>query len=215
MIDTLPKTGTLFIVSAPSGAGKTSLVKALICADKSLDISISHTTRARRPGEVDGKDYHFIEEAEFATMRSAGAFLEHAAVFDHHYGTSHASVDQILSKGIDAILEIDWQGAAQIRHNFADAVSIFILPPSASELDARLRLRGQDNEQVIARRMRDAVREMSHYAEYDYIVVNDDFDHALVDLQAIVSARRCRREAQQVRLAPLIKDLLGVQTSEK
>lgn len=209
MIDTLPKTGTLFIVSAPSGAGKTSLVKALVRADTSLDISISHTTRARRPSEIHGKDYYFVKEAEFAAMRSAGAFLEHAAVFDHHYGTSHSSVDQILSKGVDAILEIDWQGAEQIRQNYADAVSIFILPPSASELDARLRLRGQDNEQIISRRMQDAVREMSHYAEYDYIVVNDDFNHALNDLQAIVSARRCRREAQQIRLAQLIKDLLN------
>lgn len=214
MSDVLPATGTLFIVSAPSGAGKTTLVKALVRSEPRLDISVSHTTRAPRQGEEDGVDYHFIDENVFAELVTQGAFLEHAGVFDHHYGTSTAGVEALLRKGVDVLLEIDWQGAAQVRAQRPDCVLIFVLPPSAATLEARLRGRGKDNEQVIHRRMRDAVREMSHYSEYDYLIVNDDFNRALDDLRGIVQAQRCRRERQQVELAGLLTELLAARQAD-
>lgn len=191
--------GHLFVVSAPSGGGKTSLVAALIESTEDLCPSVSHTTRARRPGEQDGVDYHFVDDATFAAMASAGEFLEHATVFDHRYGTSRAAIEGHLAAGRDVVLDIDWQGGRLVRGAVPDAVSVFILPPSIEELERRLRGRGMDSEAVIARRMRDAVSEMSHYEEYDFLVINDDFERALAGLASIVRAARHRREVQQER----------------
>ena len=201
--------GELFVVSAPSGAGKTSLVKALAAAEPALCISVSHTTRPRREGERDGVDYHFVDKPTFQAMIADGAFLEHACVFDHHYGTSRATVDTALDAGQDVVLEIDWQGARQVRDKVPGCVSVFVLPPSRETLLARLRGRGRDPAEVIERRMHDAVAEMSHYDEFDYLVVNDDFQRALAELGEIVHARRlgCRRQA--VRYRELIRSLLA------
>ena len=182
--------GTLYIVSAASGAGKTSLLRALMERDPQLVISVSHTTRAPRPGEVEGRDYHFVDEQAFLELVAAGAFLEHAQVFDRRYGTTHAAVAADLDAGRDVLVEIDWQGARQIREQWPDTVSVFILPPSRQALEQRLRARGQDSEAVIADRMAAAVSEMSHAREYDYLVWNDDFETALADLEAIIRARR-------------------------
>lgn len=201
--------GTLFIFSAPSGAGKTSLVKALLQQTSHIGISVSHTTRAPRPGEVDGQDYHFVSVEQFRDMISASAFLEHAQVFDNFYGTSQAWVEQELAAGRDVILEIDWQGAQQVRRLMTDAVSVFIVPPSITALEQRLTGRGQDDAETIARRMRDAQSEMSHYGEYDYLIVNDDFDNALAELRSVVVARRHRLAAQQVRHADTLASLLA------
>ena len=201
--------GTLYIISAPSGAGKTSLVKKLVVADPQVTVSVSHTTRAMRPGEVNGVDYHFTAQADFKTMIESGAFLEHAQVFDNFYGTSQQHVEQQLLDGKDVILEIDWQGARQVRRLITDAVSIFILPPSTAVLRQRLESRGQDDKTVIDRRMRDAVSEMSHYAEFDYMVVNDDFEQALQQLRCIIRANRQRQLCQQSLLAPLLIELLN------
>ncbi len=201
-------TGTLYIFSAPSGAGKTSLVKALLAETEGIEVSVSHTTRAMRPGEQDGVDYHFISKDEFENLVEADAFLEHAQVFDNFYGTARSSIETRLAAGADVILEIDWQGARQVRAWKSDAVSVFILPPSRQALEARLRGRGQDNEEIIARRMRDAVSESSHYAEFDYLVINDQFELALQDLQAIVRARRLREPVQAQRHAALLAGLL-------
>lgn len=200
--------GTLYVISAPSGAGKTSLVKALIEQTTAIGVSVSHTTRAKREGEQDGVDYHFIEKAAFESMVTESAFLEHAKVFDNYYGTAIANIETKLQQGEDVILEIDWQGAAQVRKQLPYSVNIFILPPSQSALEERLRGRGQDSEEIIARRMRDAKSETSHYAEYDYLVVNDDFEQALIELRSIVFARRCRYPVQSQRLAALLKELL-------
>lgn len=200
---------TLFIISAPSGAGKTSLVKALVETMPAIVVSVSHTTRWQRPGEREGIDYHFIKREEFEHMVVQGAFLEHARVFDNYYGTSRAGVLEKLENGFDVILEIDWQGARQIRQVFKETVTICILPPSRAALEQRLTARGQDNAEIIQRRMRDAVSEMSHYAEADYLIVNDDFSAALNDLCAIVRARRLRRSAQEQRLQALLQDLLA------
>ncbi|MDN3516914.1 guanylate kinase [Aquisalimonas lutea] len=202
-------TGTLYIISAPSGAGKTSLVKALVDTIPGLSISVSHTTRPRRDGEVDGVDYHFVDAEAFEAMAAAGDFLEHARVFGNAYGTARSSVEEQLEVGTDVILEIDWQGAQQVRAALPDAVSVFILPPSRRELERRLRARGKDSEDVIARRLREAQSEMSHYHEYDYLVVNDAFGHALEELVAIARARRLRLAAQQERLGDTLQDLLG------
>ncbi len=201
--------GTLFIVSAPSGAGKTSLLKRLKEELSGVVISVSHTTRSKRPGEVDGKDYFFVSYEEFETLLSQDAFLEYARVFDNYYGTSRQQVLENLEKGLDVILEIDWQGARQVRVKIPDSRSIFILPPSLKVLEKRLRSRAQDSEETIARRMRDARNEMSHFHEYDYLVVNDEFEHALSDLKCILIADRLRMERQQWQLENVLEDLLG------
>jgi guanylate kinase len=201
--------GTLFIVSAPSGAGKTSLVKALRRSFAGLTVSVSHTTRPRRPGEEHGRDYFFVERQEFERMIETGEFLEHARVFDHHYGTARRTVEIALAGGRDVLLEIDWQGARQIRQALPDCVSIFILPPSRTTLEERLKARGQDDPETIARRMRDAISEMSHYREYDYLVVNDDFDQALAELRAIVVASGLSTARQAEKHRALIEGLLG------
>lgn len=191
--------GHLFVVSAPSGGGKTSLVAALIEATEDLCPSVSHTTRPQRPGEEDGVDYHFVDAPTFDRMAASGEFLEHATVFDHRYGTSRGAIETHLHAGRDVILDIDWQGGRLIRAAAPDALSVFILPPSIEELERRLRGRGMDSDAVIARRMRDAVSEMSHYDEYDYLVINDDFERALAGLGSIVRAARHRRSVQQER----------------
>ncbi len=201
--------GTLYIISAPSGAGKTSLVREVLAAMPGLRLSISHTTRPMRPGEKDGVHYRFVGVTEFQAMIAAGAFLEYAQVFDNYYGTSKAGVVEQLRGGQDVILEIDWQGARQMRQLFPEAVAIFILPPSLEVLESRLRARGQDSEAVIARRLSEAHTEMTHYKEYDYIVVNEDFGRAVIDLQSIMRGHNLRREAQATALAPLLKSLLG------
>lgn len=200
--------GQLYIISAPSGAGKTSLVSALISAMQGIAVSISHTTRPKRPGENDGVNYHFVSEDKFDQMVTTGEFLEYARVFDHAYGTSRQTVEALLASGTDVILEIDWQGAREISQHKPDCVRIFILPPSYRELEQRLKRRGEDDAAVVERRMRDAVTEMSHYDEYDYIVVNDDFHTALADITSIIRANRMRIKVQQQRLAPLLRDLL-------
>ncbi len=201
-------TGTLYIVAAPSGAGKTSLVQALLEGLPGIEVSISYTTRPARPGEQEGVNYHFVDPPTFRRMISEGAFLEHAEVFGNHYGTARANILERLRQGVDVILEIDWQGARQVRRALPEAVGIFILPPSREVLEQRLRSRGQDSSSTIERRMRDAVNEISHYSEFDYLVVNDSFDDALADLRSIVQARRLRRAVQQQRLAPLLEQLL-------
>ena len=185
--------GILFIVSAPSGAGKTSLLKALVESTDRVCVSVSHTTRAPRPGEADGQHYHFVDTATFERMVAAGEFVEHARVFDNHYGTSAAAVMSELVAGRDVVLEIDWQGARQVRARFRDAVSLFILPPSVEELRRRLSARGQDTREIVERRMRDALSELSHFDEYDYLVVNDRFEAALEDLRAVMRTQRLRR----------------------
>lgn len=201
--------GTLFIISAPSGAGKTSLVKQLVKSSDDITVSISHTTRSQRPGEVDGVDYHFIDEQEFLSMVGHSAFLEHARVFDNYYGTSQQAVERLLLDGKDVILEIDWQGARQVRRLIQESQSIFILPPSGAALRERLQARGQDGEDVIQRRMQDAVNEMSHYAEFDYLVVNDDFDQALQELSCILTANRLRQVRQERNIEKLLIELLN------
>lgn len=203
------KKGSLFIVAAPSGAGKTSLVNALVEQQSKIRLSVSHTTRPAREGEIDGQDYFFVNQDRFAQMRDAGAFLESATVFDNSYGTSSENVLAQLQQGIDVILEIDWQGAEQVRRNFPESTSIFILPPSKATLEQRLRGRGQDNDEVIDRRMRDAKNEMSHYIEFDYLIVNDQFDVALTDLAAIVVAKRHAIAVQKQVNLELLTELLA------
>jgi len=203
-----PISGTLYIVSAPSGAGKTSLVKALIDSMPQVRVSVSHTTRPTRPGEVDGVNYHFVDHAQFKAMLEENAFLEHAEVFGNFYGTSQRWVEQTLAQGYDLILEIDWQGAQQVRRLMPEARSIFILPPTQQALRQRLTNRGQDSDEVIERRMREAVSEMSHYVEYDYLVINDDFAHALDDLKAIFRASQLSQRRQQRRHLQLLEALL-------
>ncbi|MBA1279863.1 MULTISPECIES: guanylate kinase [Pseudomonadaceae] len=202
-------TGTLYIVSAPSGAGKTSLVKALLDAQPQVRVSVSHTTRPMRPGEVDGVNYHFVSREEFLERLQHDEFLEHAEVFGNLYGTSQRWVEQTLDEGYDLILEIDWQGAQQVRRLMPQAKSIFILPPTQEALRQRLTNRGQDSDEVIDKRMREAVSEMAHYVEYDYLVINDDFAHALIDLQAIFRANQLLQSAQQKRFEGLLKELLA------
>ncbi len=201
--------GTLFIVSAPSGAGKTSLLKRLREELPDLVISISHTTRPKRPGEVDGRDYYFVSVATFERMLAEGAFLEHARVFDHYYGTARRQVEENLERGVDVVLEIDWQGARQVREKMPESRSIFILPPSRQVLEQRLRSRGQDSDAVIARRMRAARAEIAHYDEYDYLVVNDRFEQALAQLKSIIVTDRLRLVRQREKLADLLRNLLA------
>jgi guanylate kinase len=200
--------GKLYIISAPSGAGKTSLVKQLITDLDQLTVSVSHTTRPMRPGEVHGQDYYFVSAADFQAMREQQAFLEHAQVFDNFYGTAQKTVEDNLKQGLDVILEIDWQGAEQIKKLLPDSLSIFILPPSTDVLLQRLRNRAQDDEQTIARRMRDAVTEISHHDEFDYLVVNDVFAQALTELKSIIIANRLIRQRQLNKLRPLLTALL-------
>lgn len=202
-------TGTLYIVSAPSGAGKTSLVKSLIDQIDTLRVSVSHTTRAPRPGEVDGVNYHFVSREQFIQQVEQADFLEHAEVFGNLYGTSQSTVENTLAAGFDLILEIDWQGAQQVRRKLPQARSIFILPPSLKDLRERLNNRQQDDESVIDRRMQQAVEEMSHYLEYDYLVVNDRFQDALEDLKAILRANRLSLTCQQARHSGLLAALLS------
>ena len=201
--------GKLYIISAPSGAGKTSLIKKLIPDLDKLMVSVSHTTRTQRPGEIDGIDYFFTSVERFKEMVSQSDFLEYAQVFDNFYGTAQSSVEHSLNSGKDVILEIDWQGAAQIRRLLPDAISIFILPPSREVLRHRLQNRGQDSIDIIDRRMQDAVKEMGHYAEYDYLIVNDDFNTALIELKSVILSRRLGIERQQDQLRTLLANLLA------
>jgi len=201
--------GKLYIISAPSGAGKTSLIKKLIPITDKLVVSVSHTTRAQRPGETEGVDYFFTSVDSFKMQINQQGFLEYAQVFDNFYGTSQKSVTDNLKQGNDVILEIDWQGAEQIRHLLPDAISIFILPPSTEVLRQRLQGRGQDSKEIIDRRMQDAVTEMSHFSEYDYLVVNDVFNTALTELKSIILANRLNIEHQQQHLEKLLIDLLN------
>lgn len=201
--------GILFIVSAPSGAGKTSLLRALLPTDDNLVLSVSHTTRAPRPGEKDGVHYHFVPEDKFLQMAARGAFLEQAEVFGNYYGTSEATVRRQLLSGHDLVLEIDWQGARQVRKAFPDAVSIFIAPPSIEALRERLSGRGQDDQATIERRMADARRELSHYAEYDYLVINDLFEQALEELKCIVHSERLRTPRSAERHLQALRGMLG------
>jgi guanylate kinase len=205
----MPTPGTLYTVSAPSGAGKTSLVKALLESSADLLVSVSHTTRAIRPGEQDGVNYHFVAEAEFEAMLAASAFLEHARVFGNLYGTSQTAVEQQLAEGHDVILEIDWQGAAQVKHLIPECQAIFIVPPSRDALEQRLNNRGQDGPEVIAARMAEAVEEISHYVESDYLVVNDNFELALSQLKAIFTSHRLGTTSQNQRLSALLTELLN------
>jgi guanylate kinase len=202
-------TGTLYVFSAPSGAGKTSLVKALLDRTNDIGVSVSHTTRKPRSGEEHGKDYNFVSQDEFKNLIEQNAFLEHAQVFDHFYGTSKTWVEQELQAGRDVILEIDWQGAQQIRQQMPEMIGVFILPPSREELLKRLTGRGTDSTDVIACRMLEAESEMSHYGEFDYLIINDDFDTALTELHAIVLARRQRTSAQSQKQQLLLDNLLN------
>ncbi|WP_020183381.1 guanylate kinase [Methylotenera sp. 1P/1] len=199
--------GNLFIITAASGAGKTSLVKALLAKDAQIKLSISHTTRLPRPLEQQGVHYHFVEDATFLTMLENGEFLESAHVHGARYGTSQAGVDVALASGHDVILEIDWQGAAQVREIYPSAISIFILPPSVETLAERLNNRGQDSAEVIAKRVAAAREEMRHLVEFDYVTINDDFDVALHDLLAIVRTQRLKMTAQVTRYQALIQKL--------
>jgi len=200
----------LFVVSAPSGAGKTSLVRRAISELDQLSVSISHTTRGIRPGEVDGEDYHFVDRDAFEQMIDAGQFLEYANVFGNYYGTSVDVVKAMLAKGIDVILEIDWQGAEQVRQSLPEAVSIFILPPSREALIERLTSRGQDSEEVIQRRTAEAVDEMNQHHHADFLIINDDFDEALNELKAVIVARRVANSRQSALHAELIESLISL-----
>ena len=199
---------TVYVVSAASGAGKTSLLRALIEQDSGLAVSVSHTTRNPRSAERDGVDYHFVDDDQFVDLIDKNAFVEHAHVFDRRYGTSWAAIQLELEQGHDVLLEIDWQGARQVRERLLNVVSIFILPPSLAALEQRLRARNQDSDEVIARRMAAAVAEMQHCTEYDYLVVNDDFQQALTDLNAIIQARRLQLRRQLTAQAEIISALL-------
>ena len=201
--------GTLFVISAASGAGKTSLVKAVLLQVSDIDVSVSHTTRAPRDGEVDGVDYHFVDKETFEAMVEAGDFIESATVFGNMYGTSQQHLQEQLLKGSDVILEIDWQGAKQIRQLMADCRTIYIVPPSISALRERLNARGQDDEAVIDKRMHEAISEMSHYVEFDYLIINDDFEEARDNLAAIIKGNRMLHEHQQQKHAELLSKLLN------
>jgi guanylate kinase len=200
--------GSLFVIAAPSGAGKTSLVKAILERDPSLRVSVSHTTRKRRDTEVPGRDYYFVSVDEFRRLMEQGEFLEHAQVFDNYYGSGRAQVEALRAAGHDVILEIDWQGAQQVRKAQPDCKTVFILPPSRVELEARLRNRNTDSDQVIERRLRDAVADMSHYAEFDCVIVNDDFETAVAQLLAVLRGGT-GFEAGRAGLKPLIEELLA------
>ncbi|WP_290885539.1 guanylate kinase [Arenimonas sp.] len=201
--------GTLYVVAAPSGAGKSSLVNAVLAKEPGIALSISFTSRAPRPGERHAQHYHFVDKAEFERMIAAGDFFEHALVHGDYKGTARQSVEPQLAAGKDVLLEIDWQGARQVREKMPDCLSVFILPPSKDALETRMRNRGQDSEETIARRLAAAREEMSHYDEFDYVIVNEHFDAAAAELRAIFVAQRLRRAAQATRHASLIRDLLA------
>tara|TARA_B110000971_G_C19724470_1_gene370158 strand:+ start:24 stop:641 length:618 start_codon:yes stop_codon:yes gene_type:complete len=205
----MPNKGTLYTISAPSGAGKTSLVNALLKMMPDLCVSISHTTRTMRPGEIEGINYHFVDEPAFLALVDKQDFLEYAQVFNHFYGTSQKWVQQTLLSGVDVVLEIDWQGAAQVRRLLPDCVSIFILPPSLDALEERLTNRGQDDSIVINRRLASAQEEMSHFAEAKYLIINDGFDEALIELNSIILNRRLKLPRQQKKYDLLLKQLLS------
>lgn len=208
--------GNLFILAAPSGAGKSSLIKALLekhlstdAHNNAMQVSVSHTTRISRPGEIDGIDYHFVDRAEFESLIEQGAFFEHAEVFGNYYGTSKVVIEQTLRQGVDVFLDIDWQGARQVKAQIPDTATIFVAPPSKEELKRRLTERGQDTPEIIEQRMAKAVSEISHYHEFDFIVVNDNFTAALAELDSIVTTRRLRKEKQIIRHQQLFDNLLG------
>ncbi len=199
----------LYVVAAPSGAGKTSLVKALLDRHPSLRMSVSYTTRAQRKTETPGVDYWFVDIEEFGALRDSDGLLEHARVFDNYYGTGRAQVEELFNAGFDVLLEIDWQGARQVRKAMPESVSIFILPPSRQELEKRLRGRSTDSAEVIQRRLADSVGDMSHWNEFDYAVVNDDFDRAVNDLSKIIGGEGSAYASSRAELDPLLKNLLG------
>ena len=201
--------GSLFIITAASGTGKTSLVKQLIATTNDLAVSISHSTRKPRPGEIDGQHYHFVSREIFADMIKKGEFLEHAEVFENYYGTAQSTVEFMLSNGLDVILEIDWQGALQVQKLRPDATTIFILPPDRQSLRQRLSNRGQDSQEVIERRLAGSVNEMSQYVNFDFVVINDNFDVALAELKSIIIANRLTLAKQQERHAGRIEQLLS------
>ena len=200
--------GRLIVISAPSGAGKTSLVNALLERDKRLAVSVSHTTRRKRRDEVDGEHYFFVDADTFASMRDEGAFLEHATVFGNAYGTAHEQLERTLADGRDVVLEIDWQGAAQVRGRFPDALSVFVIPPSMEALLQRLRVRGQDGAKEIERRWRQAVDDISHHDEFHYVVVNNDFDEAVEKLADIIDTERRGKKARSECVTALVESLL-------
>jgi guanylate kinase len=199
--------GNLFIISAPSGAGKTSMVSALLNCNQQIALSISYTTRAPRPGETDGKEYHFVSRDRFLQMAQQGDFLESAEVYGNLYGTSQSWIEKQLASGRDILLEIDWQGAAQVRKLMPQAISVFILPPSLAALESRLNGRGQDSAEIIARRLQAAQEDISHVAEFDYVIINDKLDEALRQLDAVITAAGLRRDSQLARHASLIDQL--------
>ena len=201
------KKGSLYIISAPSGTGKTSLVKALVESLPNTQVSISHTTRDIRPGEINNIHYHFVNQAQFKAMIAEGGFIEYAEVYGNYYGTSRQWVEEHLNQGIDVILEIEWQGARQVREAFPEVVTIFILPPNKTALEERLRSRGQDTENVIQRRLAEASQEVEYCTEYDYLVINDQFEMALSDLRSILKAEHCRRKKQWLLFKRLVSEL--------
>jgi len=203
------KRGRLYVISAPSGAGKTSLVKRLLESEPRLRLSISHTTRTRRPTEVEGREYHFVTKPQFEELVARGEFLEHARVFDNDYGTSRAFVEAQLAAGHDVLLEIDWQGAQQVRRAMPECVSIFVLPPARQALAERLARRATDTAEVIRRRLSDAAGDMSHYREFDYVVVNDDFERAVADLKRILEGQGADLGSSRPALEPLLRELLA------
>jgi guanylate kinase len=203
----ISKRGRLFVISAPSGAGKTSLVEALLARDPELKVSVSHTTRKPRPHEVEGREYYFVSLPEFRQLVAQGQFLEHAQVFDNYYGTGRQTVEKLLTSGTDVVLEIDWQGAQQVRQAMPECITIFILPPSRQALQERLEHRQTDSPQTIARRLRDAVGDMRHAIEFDYIIVNDRFEQALEDLASIVAGRGEKLRRDRASIQPLLEQL--------
>jgi guanylate kinase len=213
--DTAGRRGRLFVIAAPSGAGKTSLVRALMEREPGLRFSISYTTRKQRPTELHGRDYFFVDPDEFERMATAGEFLEHARVFDNRYGTARRQVEDSLTAGQDLIVEIDWQGARQVRTALPECVSVFILPPSRAELERRLRGRATDAEDVVQRRLRDAAADMAHWSEFDYIVVNDEFDRAVEELSAIVAGRGDASRSSAPGFAALATRLTGDHTTRE
>jgi len=211
MSSTTPSAGSVLIVAAPSGAGKSSLVNALLLQETGIVLSVSFTTRAPRPGEQDGREYFFVSEAEFREREAKAEFLESAQVHGNFYGTSKRLIEEHTHAGRDVLLEIDWQGAQQVRRQFPDAVGIFILPPSIAALEQRLKQRAQDSEEVIARRVQNAAGEIAHADEFDYVIINEDFDVALTQLVDIARASRCRFGQQAARFSDLFAEL-GIQT---